>query len=130
MSRTDYSTLYLRGIVNGETIEKKKIITSVSRGINPYHAWNEYLQTAENPDMELIISNTTEAGIEFKEEEFNKDSCPNTFPGKLTAWLYQRFTHFAGANDKGLTIMPCELINYNGTKLKECILEYVKTLET
>ena len=122
-------TLYLRGIENGDTIEKKKIITSISRGINPYCAWSEYLQTAENPDMELIISNTTEAGIEFKEEEFNKNSCPNTFPGKLTAWLFQRFTYFAGANDKGLTIMPCELINYNGTKLKECILEYAKHWE-
>ncbi len=119
-------TLYLRGIEQGQTVNKKKIITSVSRGLNPYSQWQDYLQTAENPDMELIISNTTEAGIEFKEEDYNPESCPETFPAKLTAWLYRRFTHFAGAANKGMIIMPCELINYNGSKLKEYILEYAE----
>lgn len=119
-------TLYLRGIEGGETIEKKKIITSISRGINPYSSWDEYLLTAENPDMELIISNTTEAGIEFKGETFSEGVCPESFPAKLTAWLHRRFRHFAGSSASGLVIMPCELINYNGTKLKECILEYAE----
>ena len=119
-------TLMLRGIESGKVIEKKKIITAISRGLNPYSEWEAYLETAKNPDMELIVSNTTEAGIEFKEEELTEGTCPNSFPAKLTAWLYARFTHFDGANSKGMIIMPCELINYNGTKLQECILEYAK----
>ena len=120
-------TLFLRGIEDGQTIEKKKIISSISRAFNPYTSWNEYLATAENPDMELIISNTTEAGIEYKEEAFDPAACPNTFPAKLTAWLYRRYTCFRGAADKGMIIMPCELINYNGTKLKEYILQYASS---
>ncbi len=119
-------TLYLRGIENGQTIEKKKIITSISRAINPYSAWEDYLKTAENPDLELIISNTTEAGIEYKEGAFTPYSCPDSFPAKLTSWLYKRFSHFKGAEDKGMIIMPCELINYNGSRLKECILEHAE----
>ncbi len=117
-------TLYLRGIENGETINTKKIITSISRAINPYSNWQDYLTTAENPDLELIISNTTEAGIEYKEGAFTPYSCPDSFPAKLTCWLYKRFSHFKGAADKGMIIMPCELINYNGSRLKECILEH------
>ncbi len=117
-------TLMLRGIENGEVKDKRKIISSISRGINPFANWQDYLETAENPSMELIVSNTTEAGIEFKKEPFNTNTCPQTFPAKLTAWLYKRFTCFAGDATKGMIIMPCELINYNGTKLKECILSY------
>ena len=117
-------TLLLQGIENGEVVDKRRVITSISRGLNPYSEWESYLATAENPKMELIVSNTTEAGIEYREEELVAGKCPDTFPAKITAWLYKRYTVFSGAADKGMVVLPCELINYNGTALKECILKY------
>lgn len=117
-------TLLLRGIENGEVQQQKRIISSISRGLNPYADWAGYLETARNPEMEVVVSNTTEAGIVHTPEAFEEGKCPNTFPAKVTAWLNERFKTFSGAADKGVVFLPCELINYNGTKLKECVLKY------
>jgi len=117
-------TLYLNGIKNGEAVSEYQVVSCITRGINPYEAYSEYLKTAENSEMEFVISNTTEAGIAFKGEMPAENETPESFPGKLTAWLHHRFLHFNGDNKKGMTIIPCELINHNGKALKECILQY------
>ncbi|RII34517.1 tagaturonate reductase [Clostridium chromiireducens] len=119
-------TLYLQGIQNGQASKTHKVINSISRGINPYRDYNEYLQVAENPELRFIVSNTTEAGIAFDENDTLDGGCQKSYPGKLTALLYHRFNFFKGDNSKGFIIIPCELIDRNGEKLREIILKYAE----
>lgn len=113
-------TVILQGLLDGEIIDSSEVITVVDDVINPYQQWNHFLSLAENEDLEFIFSNTTEAGIQYLESDQLQDMPPESFPGKLTAFLYRRFA----AGKVGLTIIPCELIDRNGEKLKEIILRY------
>jgi len=117
-------TLYLRGLQDGMTIEQKEIITSISRGINPYTQWAEYLNCARQPELRYIVSNTTEAGIAFVNEPFPEGGCPQSFPAKVAVFLFERFKCFGGDPAKGMIIIPCELINHNGSELKRAILHH------
>lgn len=119
-------TLYLQGLKDGKAVKEHTIINSVSRGINPYTQYEEYLKVAEQPELRFVISNTTEAGIAFDENDKLDGNCQNSYPGKLTAFLYRRFKTFNGQKDKGMIIIPCELIDRNGVKLKEAILQFAK----
>ncbi len=119
-------TLLLRGIQEERVVEKKEIITSVSRGINPYTHWHDFLECAANPSLRFMVSNTTEAGIAYVKEKKPIDKCPVSFPAKVTAFLYERFKAFDGDHDKGMVIIPCELINYNGDTLKNIVLKYTE----
>lgn len=112
--------LFLRGIENGKLVNEHKEITSISRGINPYVNFQEYINLAHNPDIRYIVSNTTESGIEFSEEDKITDEPPKTFPAKLTILLLERYK----TGLKGFVIMPCELIDNNGDELKKCVLKY------
>ena len=114
--------LFLRGISNGEEICIHEEIKSVSRGVDPYADYASYLALAENPDMRFIVSNTTEAGIEFNKECQFFDTPALSFPGKLTQLLYHRFE----MKLQGFIILPCELIDNNGDELKKCVLSYAK----
>lgn len=118
-------TLLLRGIENGQFKETREILTSVSRGLNPYTQWDEVLACAESPDMEVVVSNTTEAGIVFDASD-TIEGTPNTYPGKLTAFLYHRWKHFKGDSSKGMIIIPCELIEANGKALKNCVVKFAQ----
>lgn len=117
-------TLVSKGIKNGEAIKEFQLIGSVSRGLNPYTQYDEYLQLAENPDMRFIVSNTTEAGISFDSRDKLNDRPAGSFPAKLTALLYHRFNTFNGDASKGFIVLPCELIDRNGDKLKDCVKQY------
>lgn len=117
-------TLYLNGIKDGKTVSEHTIIDSISRGINPYENYDEYMKVARNPELRFVISNTTEAGIAFDAEDKLELTPQKTYPGKLTAFLYERFKTFNGAEDKGLIVIPCELIDKNGEKLKKAIIKY------
>ncbi|NMA96026.1 MAG: tagaturonate reductase [Clostridiales bacterium] len=118
-------TLLLRGISEGEIVEKKSLVTSISRAINPYEDWQAYLSCAVQPEMRFMVSNTTEAGIAYKKEAKPVDNCPETFPSKVTAFLYERFNAFNGSPDKGMIIIPCELIDQNGDSLKDIVFRYI-----
>ncbi len=115
----------LNGIKNGKASTETKLITCVQGVINPYDDYQKYLATGENPALQFIISNTTEAGIAFDEKDSTPTSLPDSFPGKVTALLHHRFNHFKGASDKGLIVIPCELIDKNGEKLQQTILQYI-----
>jgi len=119
-------TLYLQGMNEGKAIAEHSIINSISRGINPYTQNDEYLKIAENPELRFVFSNTTEAGIAYDESDNLEDKPQKSFPGKFTALLYHRFKFFKGEVNKGLIIIPCELIDRNGDKLKEIILKLAK----
>lgn len=114
--------LYLRGVVNGEIKEEHTLIESVSRGVDPYKNYQEYIDLAENPDFRFIVSNTTEAGIEFDESCKFQDKPCKSFPGKLTQLLYARYKN--GLN--GFIVLPCELIDNNGDQLKKCVFKYAE----
>ena len=117
-------TLYLNGIKNGKAVSEYQIIDCIQRAINPYENYPFYLANAENPDLRFVISNTTEAGIAYRKDDQLEDAPQISYPGKLTALLYKRFQFFKGASDKGLIILPCELIDRNGDNLKKIILQY------
>lgn len=114
--------LFLRGIQNGEKICEHIEVGSVSRGVDPYSDYEEYLRLAENPNMRFVISNTTEAGIVFDEGCSFDDKPALSFPAKLTQLLYHRFRSGLG----GFVLLPCELIDNNGDELKKCVLKYAE----
>lgn len=117
--------LNLQGLQNGEPVDSVDLIDVISRGLNPYTQFEEYLKLAELPQMRFVISNTTEAGIAFDPACKLTDKPAASYPGKLTQLLYHRFEYFKGARDKGLILFPCELIFENGKHLKECIRQYI-----
>ena len=116
----------LQGLSNGEVINSLRMIDVISRALSPYQDFDAFLSLAEQPEMRFVISNTTEAGINFDPNCKLDDAPASSYPGKLTQLLYHRFKHFAGDPAKGLIIFPCELIFLNGHKLKETIYQYIE----
>lgn len=114
--------LILRGIENGKEISSINEINSISRAINPYEDFEGFLSLAKNPDLRFIISNTTEAGICFDDTCKITDKPADSFPAKLTQFIYQRYE----AGLKGFVIFACELIDDNGKELEKCVLDYAK----
>jgi tagaturonate reductase len=117
-------TLIVRGIRAGMQVEEKEVITVFSQALDPYGHWEEFLKLAEHPDLDIVLSNTTEAGLVYRPSEWVPGQPIESFPGKLTAFLYRRFTHFAGDPGKGLMLLPCELLERNGDLLKEIVLKH------
>jgi tagaturonate reductase len=117
--------LNLQGLDSNRQVDSIQLIDVISRGLNPYAQPEEYLKLADKPEIRFIISNTTEAGIAFRAEDKLDDKPAKSYPGKLTQLLYRRFKTFGGAADKGVIILPCELIFHNGAALKKCIGQYI-----
>lgn len=118
----DLYTTLLEGKLNGQKVQDHEIIESINETIRPYEDYQSYLDLAKNDDIQFIFSNTTEAGIAFDENDNLTDQPQNSYPGKLTALLYERFK----LGKKGFQIIPCELINHNGNTLKEIVLKYAQ----
>ena len=114
-------TLYLRGSEKGVKVDDKRVISAVSRCINPYGEWDKVLEMAKSDDLEIIVSNTTEAGIVHDTESAFDQAPPVSFPAKLTRLLYERFT----AGKPGIVMLSCELIDNNGKELLKCVNQYI-----
>ncbi|MCH5196694.1 MAG: tagaturonate reductase [Oscillospiraceae bacterium] len=119
-------TLCLEGIDKGEKVQSKQIIDVIKDFINPFEQYDKFLSYAKSEDLEIVISNTTEAGIALDKNDTDFSKCPVSFPGKLLALLKARYDHFGGDMSKGLAIIPCELIDHNGDELKKCLVELAK----
>ncbi len=117
-------TLFLRGNENGKKINDKRVISSVSRCLNPNSDYDQYMDCAKNPKLRFIVCNTTEAGIRYDPACSLEDRPASGYPGKLTQFLYARYQAFGGEPGKGFVILPCELIDDNGKELKKCVLQY------
>lgn len=115
-------TVCVRGVEHGETIEENIINASISRVLGAKTEWKKILECAHNPEMNIVISNTTEVGIQLVEDDVNAEP-PVSFPGKLLAFLYERFKSFGGSAESGMVIVPTELITDNGSKLEAIVLE-------
>lgn len=118
--------LFVRGFENGRVVDEMQQVSSVSRCIHPYEDYEAFMALASNPDWRFVISNTTEAGIIFDERDRLEDKPAASFPGKLTQLLYARYRAGLG----GLVMLPCELIDGNGDKLKQCVLQYAALWNT
>jgi tagaturonate reductase len=115
-------TLCVRGLEDGKAVDEMIINSSISRVISAKDNWASILECAHNADMQIIISNTTEVGIALTEDDVRL-SPPNSFPGKLLAFLYERYKAFGGTAESGMVIIPTELIPENGSKLYSIVLE-------
>ncbi|MCB2379557.1 tagaturonate reductase [Hymenobacter sp. BT635] len=115
-------TLSIRGIADGQTVEENVVCSAISRVLSAKSQWAEVLRVAQSPELQVVISNTTEVGIQLVSESIQQ-APPVSFPGKLLAVLFARWQAFGGAQDKGLVIVPTELIPGNGTKLESIVLE-------
>ncbi len=119
-------TLRLEGIDKGKNVKSSRIIDVIEDLINPFDEYEKFLSYGESEDLQIIVSNTTEAGICLDKEDTNFDECPKSYPGKLLALLKRRYDHFDGDPKYGLAIVPCELIDNNGDELKYCLVELAK----
>ncbi len=115
-------TICVRGIEDDIKVEENIINASISRVVSARSAWGEVLKCAHNPEMKVVISNTTEVGITFVKDDIHL-SPPVSFPGKLLSFLYERYKAFKGSPDSGLVIVPTELITENARKLEAIVLE-------
>lgn len=118
-------TLYVKGIENGEMKEEAIINSSISRVLSAKEQWKEILACAHSPEMKIVVSNTTEVGIVLTEDNVHS-APPVSFPGKLLAFLYERYKAFYGREDSGLVVVPTELIINNGTKLRSIVIELAR----
>ena len=117
-------TLYLRGRQNGEKVDAKRVISSVSRCLNPYEKqdYDAMMDVAAGEALEYIVSNTTEAGIVYAPSCRLEDCPPASFPAKLTQVLLHRWR----AGRPGVVVLSCELIDNNGKELLRCVNQYIK----
>ena len=115
-------TLALKGIKDGKLVDENHVNASISRVVSATADWDQIIALAKSEELEVVISNTTEVGIVFVEESILQPH-PSSFPGKLLAVLYERYTYFKGDKNKGLVILPTELIEGNGTKLSKVLNE-------
>lgn len=117
-------TLSLRGNAEGKTVVENRIITCVSDAVAAIEDYEAYADYAKCETLRFVVSNTTEAGIVFDETDVFEAKPPKTYPGKLTKFLFERYQFFKGEKEKGLVLIPCELIENNGGMLKKCILQF------
>lgn len=119
-------TVCLEGISNGKQVSERQVIDVLSDFVNPYEQYQKYLDYAKSEDLQVVVSNTTEAGIALDGNDTDFSKCPTSFPGKLLAFLEARYNFFDGDKTKGLAIIPCELIDNNGGELKRILTELAK----
>ena len=111
----------LQGLDNGQTVDKIEKIDRLKEFLHPYNEWERFLSSAKDSDYELVVSNSTEAGLCYEKAD-SFELCPSTFPAKLYAWLKSRFT----SDLPGIVIMAFELVPDNGSKLKEILLQHAE----
>jgi tagaturonate reductase len=123
-----YSVLS-RGMQNGQVVESRRVITAVRRALNPYDQWDQLVAAFRGPDLRFILSNTTEAGIAYVAEARVPGVCPESFPAKVAALLFERFQATEGRAESGLVFLPCELIEANGTALRRAVFQHAVAWE-
>ena len=118
--------VYLEGVKDKKPVKDIRLVKSVQCALNPYEQYEAYEQIFLSPELEATVSNTTEAGIRYEEGDDLWALPPKSYPAKMTALLYKRFKHFEGDPTKGLCIICCELIENNGSTLREYVLRHAE----
>ena len=115
--------LATRGLLNGQAVDKVETIKAYTDFIHPYEQWFDFLKSAHVEELKIVVSNSTEAGIVYKNCPLPTE-CPETYPAKLCAWLFERYTYFDGDVSKAPLILPMELIEDNGLQLKKIVKQH------
>ncbi len=118
--------VYLEGIKDKQPVKEVTLVRSVNDIINPYTAYKKYEDLFLSKELEIVISNTTEAGIRYEAGDNLDAEPPRSFPAKVTALLHKRFLKFKGDNSKGLQFVCCELIEDNGSTLREYVIRHAE----
>ncbi len=116
--------LVIRGLEEGQPVERTELVQVFSQVFDPYSEWDRLLTLAASPDLQIIVSNTTEAGLIYRSEPLVEGQPIQSYPGKLAKLLHHRFETFGGDPQRGLVCLPCELLERNGDTLRECVLRY------
>jgi tagaturonate reductase len=111
-----------QGLENGQKIDKVLKVESISRALTAQNDWPEIVLFAQSPDLRYVFSNVTEVGLVLDPADRFTQQAPASFPAKLLWLLKARFE----AQQPGLTIIPCELIERNGDLLCSLILEQAR----
>lgn len=121
-------TLVVQGIADGKPVVERRVVSSVSRAVSAADEWPAVLALARDPNVEVVFSNTTEVGIRLEDGEAppSATTAPRSFPAKLAVFLHERARHFAFDAERGVVIVPCELIEGNGDRLRELVLEQAR----
>lgn len=116
-------TLVVQGIEDGRAVRELRVVSAVSRAVSAVDEWDAVLACARDPQVAVVFSNTTEVGIRDEEEPFG-DGAPRSFPAKLARFLWERARTFGFAPERGVVVVPCELIERNGERLREIVLAH------
>ena len=117
-------TVRLQGQQDGRKVVSNRVITCIDDVLSPVADYDAYMALARLDTLEYITSNTTDGGIVFSPDDKLEDRPPRTYPAKLIQFLFARYQYFNGAEDKGLIILPVELIDHNGRTLRSCVNHY------
>lgn len=113
-------TICIRGINNGNIIEENIVCAAISRVLSAKQQWQQVLEVAQSPQLQVIISNTTEAGLQLVEEPID-NVVPQSFPAKLLAVLFHRYKYFNGSDQGRIIVIPTELLSDNGLLLRSIV---------
>jgi tagaturonate reductase len=117
-------TIWTRGLVDGARIDQLETVSIISRIVNPFVDWQAFLRCSEQPELDIVVSNTTEMGLTYVPTRLPQDAAPASYPARLTAYLAHRFATFRGDPGRGMVILPTELIDDNATVLRELVLRH------
>lgn len=115
-------TTHIKGVSQGELVDEVLINAAISRVLQSNAEWKEILASVHQPALQTIISNTTEVGIQYVPEKIAA-GVPASYPAKLLAILWERFSYFKGGANTGFVIVPTELVVDNGHLLKDIVLQ-------
>lgn len=115
----------LEGIRAGRPARRIDLVDAVQQVIDPYHDYQAYQAVALSPDLQLVISNTTEAGIIWSEDDLGVRPAAS-FPGQVAQLLHDRYLAFGGDDEAGLSILCCELIEQNGETLRRYVVRHAE----
>lgn len=119
-------TVLQRGLHDGELIDRADLVSSIAAAFDLFAEWQSCRELMAEPRLRFVVSNTTEAGIAWREQPPPEDACPATFPAQVAVLLHARWRAHGGSSDAGLVFLPCELIEHNGDTLRDLVLRHVR----
>ncbi|MDR3373512.1 MAG: tagaturonate reductase [Ancalomicrobiaceae bacterium] len=120
-------TVLSRGVDDdGKAVSESRLVASVLREIGSHDDWSAVLELARNPEITVVVSNTTDAGIAYVPTVTYADAPQISFPGKVTRLLHERWKAFGGSKASGWQFIACELIDHNGDELRRIVLQHAR----
>lgn len=105
-----------RGLADGVEIDRTLAVRSISRALTAKSEWSKVVHVARSPALRMVVSNTTEAGYSLIDND--DPETPLSFPARLLCVLKARYQ----AGLPGLSVLPCELVEPNGERLRKLVL--------